>query len=97
VLQRCRVVQTVQEANSLLGELLRHRPCAIAFDCEGINLGARGQLTLMQVGTLSGQAYVFDLLSCPALVKEGGLHALLEASDITKVGQLCSVNYSTTS
>jgi exonuclease 3'-5' domain-containing protein 1 len=88
VLQRARVVQSVQEANNLMVEILKCKPCAVAFDCEGINLGARGQLTLMQLATMNGNAYVFDLLTCPALLNEGGLHSLLESSDIVKVNFL---------
>jgi exonuclease 3'-5' domain-containing protein 1 len=75
----------VQEANNLIAEILKCKPCAVAFDCEGINLGARGQLTLMQLATMNGNAYVFDLLTCPALLNEGGLHSLLESSDVVKV------------
>jgi hypothetical protein len=78
----------VQEANNLIAEILKCKPCAVAFDCEGINLGARGQLTLMQLATMNGNAYVFDLLTCPALLNEGGLHSLLESSDVVKVTYL---------
>jgi len=93
VLQKARVIQSVTEANSLLTEILKAKPCAVAFDCEGINLGARGQLTLMQLATLNGNAYVFDLLTCPALLAEGGLHSLLESHDVVKVNTLfCSIH-----
>ncbi|XP_059471090.1 egalitarian protein homolog [Neocloeon triangulifer] len=89
VLQRARVIQSVQEANAVLAEIFKSKPCAVAFDCEGINLGARGQLTLMQLATLNGNAYVFDLLTCPALIAEGGLHSLLESTEVVKIIHDC--------
>ncbi|XP_065339588.1 egalitarian protein homolog [Cloeon dipterum] len=89
VLQKSRVIQSVQEANAVISEIYKSKPCAVSFDCEGINLGARGQLTLMQLATLNGNAYVFDLLTCPALISEGGLHTLLESSEIVKIIHDC--------
>lgn len=58
---------------------------AVSFDCEGINLGVKGQLTLFQLGTASGLAYIFDLITCPTLVTAGGLQHLLESETVTKV------------
>jgi len=61
------------------------RKVAVSFDCEGINLGVKGQLTLFQLGTCSGLAYIFDLITCPTLVTAGGLQRLLESEAVTKV------------
>lgn len=61
---------------------------AVSFDCEGINLGVKGQLTLFQLGTPSGFAYIFDLITCPTLVTAGGLQRLLESEAVTKVSDL---------
>jgi hypothetical protein len=58
---------------------------AVSFDCEGINLGVKGQLTLFQLGTASGLAYIFDLITCPTIVSAGGLQRLLESETVTKV------------
>ncbi|XP_056636056.1 uncharacterized protein LOC130444815 isoform X1 [Diorhabda sublineata] len=60
----------------------------VAFDCEGINLGVKGQLTLMQVATMTGFAYVFDLISCPEMI-EHGLRRLLESNEVIKVVHDC--------
>lgn len=43
----------------------------VGFDCEGINLGVKGQLTLMQIATMDGFSYVFDLISCPQMIDAG--------------------------
>lgn len=56
----------------------------VGFDCEGINLGLKGQLTLIQIATMTGFSYVFDLISCPGMI-EGGLKRLLESPNVVKV------------
>lgn len=60
----------------------------IGFDCEGINLGFNGQITLMQMATVDGCAYIFDLISCPEMI-QAGLKALLENPNIIKVIHDC--------
>lgn len=56
----------------------------VGFDCEGINLGLKGQLTLMQIATMKGFCYVFDLISCPEMIGYG-LGKILESPDVIKV------------
>lgn len=57
----------------------------VGLDCEGINLGVKGQLTLLQIATLTGFSYVFDLISCPGMI-EAGIKRILESPDVVKVG-----------
>ncbi|XP_046399885.1 egalitarian protein homolog [Ischnura elegans] len=61
----------------------------VSFDCEGVNLGARGCLSLFQIGLPSGHVIIFDLLTCPALVTSGGLQTLLESEKVVKVIHDC--------
>ncbi|XP_050311635.1 uncharacterized protein LOC126747172 [Anthonomus grandis grandis] len=60
----------------------------VGFDCEGINLGIKGQLTLLQIATMTGFAYVFDLISCPQMI-EAGLRKILESKDVIKIVHDC--------
>ncbi|KAI4455306.1 egalitarian isoform b [Holotrichia oblita] len=60
----------------------------VGFDCEGINLGVKGQLTLMQIATLNGISYVFDLISCPSMINSG-LKTLLESNEVVKIIHDC--------
>ncbi|CAG9770035.1 unnamed protein product [Ceutorhynchus assimilis] len=60
----------------------------IGFDCEGINLGVKGQLTLLQIATMSGFAYVFDLITCPQMI-ESGLRQILESPEVIKIVHDC--------
>ncbi|XP_012232253.1 egalitarian protein homolog [Linepithema humile] len=95
VLQQTRVIATPRESLQVVEDIINPRKpppdgkIVVSFDCEGINLGVKGQLTLVQIGTMSGQAYVFDLFTCPSLVQTGGLQKLLEHPQIIKVIHDC--------
>ncbi|KAL1502086.1 hypothetical protein ABEB36_007284 [Hypothenemus hampei] len=60
----------------------------VGFDCEGINLGVKGQMTLIQIATMQGYAYVFDLISCPQMI-EAGLKKILENPNVIKIVHDC--------
>lgn len=58
ILQNTRVISTVQEAQFVCGALAKgathgDAPVVVSMDCEGINLGLKGQLTLIEVGLFS--------------------------------------------
>lgn len=95
VLQQTRVIATSREGLQVIEDIINPRKpppdgkVVVSFDCEGINLGVKGQLTLVQIGTMSGQAYVFDLVTCPGLVQAGGLQKLLEHPNVVKVIHDC--------
>ncbi|KAK2586277.1 hypothetical protein KPH14_001532 [Odynerus spinipes] len=94
VLQQTRVIVNPKESLQIIEDIINPRKVRsdsniVSFDCEGINLGVKGQLTLIQIGTMSGQAYVFDLFTCPSLVQAGGLQKLLETEKVVKVIHDC--------
>lgn len=95
VLQQTRVIATSRESLQVIEDIINPRKpppdgkVVISFDCEGINLGVKGQLTLVQIGTMSGQAYVFDLVTCPSLIQAGGLQKLLKHPHVIKVIHDC--------
>jgi hypothetical protein len=39
----------------------------------------------LQIGTMSGQAFIFDLLSDSSVMAEGKLKKILESEDVVKV------------
>lgn len=98
--QNTRVVCSVRECQVIVEEIMNRSnqkvkfdvelwpfvagKTIIGFDCEGINLGLKGQLTLMQIATGSGCIYIFDLISCPEMI-DAGLRNLLESHDVIKV------------
>lgn len=61
------------------------RETVLAVDCLGVQLGSRGPLTLIQVGTYSGDVYLFDVLKNKKLINDGELDTLLESKDVKKV------------
>ena len=84
IFQRTRVLLNHRESLQVLEEIIR-RGEAIALDCEGINLSTpvKGQITLVQVGIMSGQAYLLDVSTDPKIWEE--LKAVLECSHVVKV------------
>lgn len=91
VFQQTKVIVNPKESLQIIDDIMKTRrpqqdgKIVVSFDCEGINLGVKGQLTLLQIGTMSGQAYVFDLVTCPTLVQSGGIQKLLESNSVIKV------------
>jgi len=88
VLQVSRVVVSIRESCQIVEELLRAGQ-PIGFDGEGVNLGPKGQLTLVQISTVNGQVIIFDVQTSPALMTQGGLKKLLESEQIIKVVHDC--------
>uniref|UniRef100_A0A182WAD8 3'-5' exonuclease domain-containing protein n=1 Tax=Anopheles minimus TaxID=112268 RepID=A0A182WAD8_9DIPT len=92
VLQNTRVISTVKESlfvtNAILKSALEEQ-AILSFDCEGINLGVRGQITMVQLGTTRGEAFIFDIATCPDMVVEGGLKEILESEKVIKVIHDC--------
>ena len=94
VLQQAKVIVNPKECLQIVEDISRSTNflnddgnVVVSFDCEGINLGAKGQLTLLQVGTMTGNIYVFDLFTSPHLITVGGLYKLLESQNVVKVGR----------
>lgn len=93
VLQFTRVIATVNESlfvtEAIVKSATANEPVVISVDCEGINLGIKGELTLVEIGTIHGEAFIFDVLQCPNIMNEGGLKALLENDKVIKIIHDC--------
>lgn len=93
VLQHTRVIATIKESvfvtDAILKSATNNEPIVISVDCEGINLGIKGELTLIEIGTVRGEAFIFDVLACPNIISEGGLKALLENDKVIKIIHDC--------
>ncbi|XP_053384886.1 uncharacterized protein LOC123537646 [Mercenaria mercenaria] len=67
----------------------------ISLDAEGVQLGKHGPLTLLQIGTLDGSVYLFDVMinenkQDKKFFTETGLDTILTSTRIVKVIQSCS-------
>ncbi|XP_029725728.1 uncharacterized protein LOC109417065 isoform X2 [Aedes albopictus] len=93
VLQNTRVISTVKESlfvnNAILKASTYEDQAVVSFDCEGINLGVRGQITMIQLGTTRGEAFIFDVACCPDMVPHGGIKEVLESEKVIKVIHDC--------
>merc|ERR1719266_2317867 len=88
VLGVSRVVVSARESAAIVEELLRAGQ-PVGFDGEGVNLGPKGQLTLVQISTVGGQVIIFDVQTTPAILTQGGLQRLLESEQVIKVVHDC--------
>ncbi|XP_063981541.1 egalitarian protein homolog [Diachasmimorpha longicaudata] len=93
IFQQTRVIVNVRESLHIIDEIMNPQrgtadgKIVVSFDCEGINVGAKGQLTLVQIGTAQGHVYIFDLFTSPNLIT--GLRQLLENPNVVKVIHDC--------
>ena len=72
------------------------RESVLAVHCLILERGFYGKLTLVLVGTCSGDVYLFDTQENVALFTEGDLHSLLESDNILKVGYCFLIRYNYT-
>lgn len=92
VIQNTKVISSVKESVFVTDALVRSAAgsqVVISMDCEGINLGVRGLITLLELGTTRGEAFIFDLHACPQMMIDGGLKSLLENEIVIKVIHDC--------
>ncbi|XP_046555408.1 piRNA biogenesis protein EXD1-like isoform X2 [Haliotis rubra] len=85
---RHKVVDNVDDCVKAVDDLLQEP--VVAVDCEGIDLGKKGPLTLLQVAKLDGFVYLFNVFVEPKVFTEGRLKSFLENQDIVKVFHACN-------
>lgn len=91
VLQCTTVIGSARECATVIDTILYNKRMQniVSFDCEGINLGLKGVLTLCQIATLNGEVYILDIMACPNMIVEGKIKDLLESENVTKVIHDC--------
>ncbi|KAH8401856.1 hypothetical protein KR009_008268 [Drosophila setifemur] len=93
VLQNTTVIANVKQSvfvtDIILKYAAKNENIVVSLDCEGINLGLKGEITLIEIGTTRGEAFLFDVQSCPAMVTDGGLKTVLEHEQVIKVIHDC--------
>lgn len=85
MIKKVKIITKTKECSSVVKYIQSLKDPVIAFDGEGVNLGPSGPMTLLQFATLDEHVFLFDLLSCPQLIEDGGLKDILESKEILKV------------
>eukprot|EP00057_Strongylocentrotus_purpuratus_P004816 XP_003729510.1 PREDICTED: uncharacterized protein LOC100893986 [Strongylocentrotus purpuratus] len=98
-LSEVQVIQTVRDGYAVLQPLLQRAErlygtgsnpgLVVALDCEGCSLSKTGRLTLVQIATMEGKVYLFDVYRCPYLFHDGLLADFLESEAVLKVIHDC--------
>lgn len=93
VLQNTSVIANIKQSMFVTEAMLKfaqqNQSIVVSLDCEGINLGVKGEITLIEIGTTRGEAFIFDVRTCPEMINDGGLKALLEHENVIKVVHDC--------
>ncbi|CAH2266279.1 egalitarian protein homolog [Pararge aegeria] len=92
VLQSATVIANVRECLTVIDSIMNNKRTTksiVSFDCEGINLGLKGVLTLCQIATMNGEVYILDIMACPGMVVEGKIKELLESESVIKIIHDC--------
>eukprot|EP00057_Strongylocentrotus_purpuratus_P004098 XP_003728008.2 PREDICTED: exonuclease 3'-5' domain-containing protein 1-like [Strongylocentrotus purpuratus] len=86
-----RFIRSMPQYFTISGSHSRRESVVIGLDCEGVNLGERGGcLTLVQISTWDGKAFLFDAFKNPQLLKgNSSLKKILEHNSILKVIHDC--------
>ncbi|KAG4079410.1 hypothetical protein HA402_008102 [Bradysia odoriphaga] len=86
-----RVISSTAESKSVTDAIMSNsgEQIVVSIDCEGMSLGPKGKISLIQLGTTRGEAFIFDVLTCPQMVTDGGLKSLLESDRVIKIIHDC--------
>ncbi|KAL7286225.1 hypothetical protein TKK_0019499 [Trichogramma kaykai] len=92
VTQSTKIVLSLNDGKQIVNEIMHSKKyngkIVISVAFEGVNVGPNGKITLLQIGSMTGQAYIFDLHSSPNLL-QCGLQYLLENENVLKVVHDC--------
>lgn len=83
------VISTVADSLLVTKDIASNNQAVVSFSCKGVYSSAKAEITLMAIATASGQAFLFDVLTCPQIMTLGGLKALLENDRVVKVMHEC--------
>ncbi|XP_071491336.1 uncharacterized protein [Diadema antillarum] len=84
------VVETSEDMESILDRIAASREDIVAVDCEGLNFGDPDRtITLLQLATMDGRVFIFDIKKNPDLLQSGKLKQLLEDPNTIKVIHDC--------
>jgi len=83
VMSATKLVNGVREGQFIVDSLLNET--VLAVDLEGVNLGVNGRATLLQIATMAGQVFIFDLLTYPDMITSTNLAAIFTSDHIVKV------------
>ncbi|XP_032788156.2 egalitarian protein homolog [Daphnia magna] len=89
VLQSTRVISSTKESVAVVNDILGSQK-VVSLDLEGVNVGGgNGEVTLAVIGLPSGLIYIFDLITCPAIMSHGMLASLIMSKEVVKVCHDC--------
>lgn len=89
LLKSAKIITKLRDCQNLVTHLKSTGTNIISMDAEGVNLGPNGPMTLLQIGTGSGNIFILDLVACREMLTDGGIKEILESPNIVKVVHDC--------
>ncbi|XP_037030004.1 egalitarian protein homolog isoform X2 [Bradysia coprophila] len=88
------IISTVADSLRVTSEILKlvadnGDQALVSFNCKGSRAGVYTEMTLLELGTPNGQTFLFDVLTCPRIMTDGGVKELLVSDRIVKVMHNC--------
>lgn len=92
--KNAQVISTVADSLRVTDEILKcvvdtERQAVVSFNCKGSRSSTYTEMTLLELGTPSGDTFLFDVLTCPEIMIDGGVKELLESDRVVKVVHNC--------
>ena len=87
------VIVSTDRCRQVVADLLRES--VVAMDAEGVQLGKDGPMTLLQIGTMDGKVFLFDVQENRDIFTDGRLAEVLESSQVLKVKQRIEIQKET--
>ncbi|KYQ99862.1 hypothetical protein DLAC_11563 [Tieghemostelium lacteum] len=81
------LIDKVSQIRAALNHIKKEK--LIGLDLEGLEMGKKGNLSLVQISTENGRVYLFDIVSLGYNVFRFGLKEVLESREILKVVHDC--------
>ncbi|XP_014676793.1 PREDICTED: uncharacterized protein LOC106816686 [Priapulus caudatus] len=81
------IVTRLGAARAAVAELEKEK--VLAVDAEGLNLRVECMMTLLQIGTLDGRVFLFDIQANKDLVMKSSLSSILSSQDTVKIFHDC--------
>ena len=85
------IITETERCSEVVSILSRENILALA--CQKIEQGFNGRLSFLQLGTLGGDVYLFDIQENMDLIAKGGLCSLLDSCEIEKVKTFYHYNF----
>ena len=82
IVNKTSIIANVRKCRTIVDEMIAGKQ-HVSLDCEGVNLGQNGTVTLLQLCNVRGSVFIFDIMSEPKMAAV--LQELFVSDQVVKV------------